>query len=225
MRDAVRRLLQLIIISAVSLFFIFSAVAQAKSYHFSSVDIDVIINPDGSFNMTEDRTFDFSGDYHWAEYILPVRGANAIADFSVSESGKPFPPSPSGETGTMLLTQNAQVIDAKWFFQATDEKRTFTIKYRAVGGVQAYRDTAEFYWKLIGPDWGVPTDRVSAVIHLPAGAGADRIKAWGHGPLQGSVKIVDGQTVRYTVDNLPSNTFLEARIAFPTRLIPHARVD
>jgi len=213
-----------IIIMAVVVFVMLACGASsalAKDYHFTKVNIDVQVQPDGSFDFTEKRTYKFSGDYSWAYYKLYLQGASDITDFQILEGDKVFEESHTQTPGTVQISKTTDYIYAKWFYKASDEERTFTIKYHAVGAIKAYKDIAEFYWKFIGPECEKSTDNVSVTVHLPAGASKDDIRAWGHGPLNGKVTIVDGQTVEYDVSNLPTHTFVEGRITFPPNLLPN----
>lgn len=189
--------------------------ALAKEYSFESVDIDVQINADGSFDLTDKRTYDFRDEFSWATYKVYKEGAQDITEFMIFEGNNPFQRSSSGEPGTVEISDNEDAISAKWFFSARDEKRTFTIKYKAVDSVKAYSDAAVFYWKLIGNEWDVPTGRVTANVHLPQEVDRQDIRAWAHGPLQGKVTIVDGKTVNFDVSELAPETFVEGRITFP----------
>lgn len=196
-----------------------------KDYHFERIKIDVTVNQDKSFDFVEERTFDFSGDFSWATYTLPIKGTSEIVDFSVSENGEGYQEDPSGSEGTFTVQRDPTKLFAKWYYSASDEKRTFTFRFHAVDGVKLYNDTAELYWKFIGEDSDKGTDFSEVTVNLPQGAEKNEIKAWLHAPLQGLVKIVDGQTVRFTVPNLPPNTFVEGRILFPPRLLEGALVD
>jgi uncharacterized membrane protein YgcG len=50
---------------------------------------------------------------------------------------------------------------------------------------------------------------------------SDDVKAWGHGPLQGLVKIVNPQTIELSVTDLGPGTFVEGSILFPTEAVPY----
>ena len=52
-----------------------STPAFAKEYHFSEIKIVVYVSADGYFDLVENRTYDFSGDFHWADYTLLTKGA------------------------------------------------------------------------------------------------------------------------------------------------------
>jgi uncharacterized membrane protein YgcG len=48
------------------------------------------------------------------------------------------------------------------------------------------------------------------------------VRAWGHGPLAGEVRIPDPQTVELIVRDLRPDTFVEGSIVFPIRSVPFA---
>ena len=88
------------------------------------------------------------------------------------------------EHGQELLTSGAP-YNLQWFFTAEDETRTFDIAYTVTGAAIGTPDVAELYWKWVGEDH--PTiGLVTATLHVPPGAG--RLRAWGHGPLTGTVQ-------------------------------------
>ncbi len=210
--------------------FLFPAGVMAKDYHFSTVDVDVTVNPDGSFDVVENRTFDFDGDFSWAAYNLPLYNEERgkfydVIGFSVSENDVVYEESTSSEPGTAQIIRSGDVISAKWFFSASDEQRTFTIKYKVGNGIDVYSDLAQFYWKFIGTGWEKGIGNFVATVTLSESASKYEIRAWGHGPLYGDATILDTHTVKYEVTNLPSETFMEGRILFPTLLVPQAKID
>jgi len=58
--------------------------AFAKSYEMTRVWIDAQVAPDGSMTVTEERTFDFTGDYTFAYWELDKGGSSGIEVLSVS---------------------------------------------------------------------------------------------------------------------------------------------
>ncbi|MDO8885684.1 DUF2207 domain-containing protein [Candidatus Oleimmundimicrobium sp.] len=218
------------LISILIFMFILPIGASAKDYYFPSVDIDVTVNSDGSFDVVENRTFDFDGDFSWAAYILPLYNEERekfydVTGFSISEGDVIYEESASSQPGTAQITRSGDVISAKWFFSASDEQRTFTIKYRVGNSIDVYSDLAQFYWKFIGTGWKKEIGNFVATVNLPEGASKKEIRAWGHGPLSGEVTILDSQTVKYEISNLPPEIFMEGRILFPTLLVPQAEID
>lgn len=106
------------------------------------------------------------------------------------------------------------------FVDARDENLIVSLDLTLIGGVAAYKDVGELYWKYISEDWAVPAENVSATFSLPVPAGVevlpgDNVLAWGHGPLDGSLSINPDGTIRYQVDHVDAGQYAEARILFP----------
>ncbi|MGH2404209.1 MAG: DUF2207 domain-containing protein [bacterium] len=195
--------------------------AAAKSYVFPLVQIDAKVNPDGSMWITERRTYDFSGSFSWASYILERRGWSEIADVSVADEAGTYAPGRSEAPRTYQVSMASHQMELKWYYSARDQQKTFTIRYRVLGVVTRYPDTAELYWRFVGTGWDVFTKRVRVSVQIP-GATRQDLRAWGHGPLSGVVSVEDG-VVRLSIDDLDATTFVEGRILFPSRLVPRAR--
>jgi len=49
--------------------------------------------------------------------------------------------------GTFILNETESSYEAKFYYYANSQKKTFTISYRVIGGFVAYNDVADFYWK------------------------------------------------------------------------------
>lgn len=211
-----------------------------KSYDFPRVEIDATVQPDGSLDLVERRTFDFDGDFSFAFFTIdwPVE---QIEEFSVTEDGRPL--------NVSTVESTSFQFKGRWEFAAEDERRTFTISYRARCAVEVWADTAHLNWQFIGTGWEVPTDHAFVRVHLPGAAkNAKQLErpsetcpatapsapvetrplregetlAWGHGPLGGEVLIPDPQTVTLEVSDLPEYTFVEGSILFPETSVPLA---
>ncbi len=210
----------------------------AKSYDFPEVRIDATVQPDGSLDLVEQRTFDFDGEFSFAFFTVAWPG-DQIEGFTVSEDGRSIPVDTSEATSYQFK--------GRWDFTAHDEERTFTISYRARCAVDVWADTAHLNWQFVGTGWEVPTDHAFVRVHLPGAAtNAKKLErpaetcpavaptasvetrplaqgetlAWGHGPLGGEVRIPDPQTVTLEVDDLPASTFVEGSILFPETAVP-----
>ncbi|MGH2373514.1 MAG: DUF2207 family protein, partial [bacterium] len=153
---------------------------------------------------------------------LERRGWTGIADVSVAEGQKRYRRATSGEPGTFQVSMTPTQMEVKWHFRAEDERRTFTIRYRAEGVVTRYRDTAELYWRFVGTGREAPAAHVVIRARIP-GAPKDALRAWGHGPPNGTVTLRAGE-VWLGVDDLPAGEFVEGRILFPARLVPGVRL-
>ena len=173
-----------------------------KEFSVPRVAVDATLAPDGTMQVVEHITYDFTGQFHYGTRPIPV-GAYTISDMHVAEQGHE------------LLTSGAP-YNLQWFFTAEDEQRTFDISYTVTGAAIGAPDVAELYWKWVGEDH--PTiGLVTATLHVPPGA--DPLKAWGHGPLTGSVHV-GTDTVRWRAPDVPQGTFVEGRVAIPPARMP-----
>jgi uncharacterized membrane protein len=173
-----------------------------KSFSVPRVAVEADLAPDGTLRVVEHITYDFTGAFTYGTRPIPV-GAYQITDMTVSERGVALP--------TVGAPHNLQ-----WFFEATDEVRTFDISYTVIGATVVAPDVVELYWKWVGEDH--PTiGRVTADLALPTGPG--RVRAWGHGPLNGVVRVGE-QSVRWAARDVPQGTFVEGRVAIPAVRFP-----
>lgn len=199
-------------------------IAEARSFRFTNLRIEAEVLPDGSLQIVEHRTAQFSGTFSGMYQWIRKDPGVSIVDVAVGEEGKPpytFRPGATdyGPAGTFYTQEQSGRLYVDWSFSATDETRTFTLTYRVTGQVKMHNDVAELYWKWVGAEWDQGVDSVSVRLTLPDGATEEQIRAWGHGPLNGIVQITSGQEVTWQVAPLPARTFLEGRVTFPTGLI------
>jgi len=197
----------------------------AKDYFIQSVKIDAQLNPDGSMEIREKRTYMFSGHFHWATYFLPTKGIGGIVDFSVGEEGRPYLESNKGAEGTYQYEEGPDMIRVKWFFDAEDEHKTFVISFRILDVVKVYQDCAVLYYKFVGTGWEKPSSKVKVNINPPESVSKEEVRAWAHGPLWGKIEIFDNGVVKANVENLPAHTFWEVRAIYPVQLFSEVKTE
>jgi len=221
--------------------------ATEKDFHFPEVTIDATVKPNGDLVLEERRTFDFrNGDFTYAYYQIDDP-QDHVRDFSIHEivDGREVPVEPDYASHT-ITTDGFQ---SQWSYVANDEERTWVFRYRVACAVDVWSDTAHLNWQFIGTGWGKPTSHAVITVHLPGSSTThaarpatcdpdaeppplgdldpvplDRseVRAWGHGPLNGQVTIVDPQTIRYEVHDVPPASYVEGSIVFPTEAVPTA---
>ena len=216
--------------------------AGAKSYRFPEVRIEAALLQDGTLELHERRTFEFDGSFSTAFFSVEPAGTPfARAEgFVVEEDGEEIPSRVSVGPGGSLT--------AEWSFSAQDERRTFDISYRIRCALLVYDDAAHLLWQFVGTGWDVPTDRVMVRVRVP-GRAVDAptrplagcpeepaeppatvplergdLRAWGHGPVGGEVRLPDPQTVTLEISDLPASTFVEGSILMPPEVAPLAPV-
>jgi hypothetical protein len=222
--------------------------ATEKDYHFPEVTIDATVLRNGDLRVEERRTFDFrNGDFTYAYYTIDDP-QDRVRDFTIHEAadGREVPVRPDYAFHT-ITTDGFQ---AQWSYRANDEERTWVLRYRVACAVDVWTDTAHLYWQFIGTGWEKPTSHAVVTVHLPprsertvtrrsecipedvaapangAPLRPGDVRAWGHGPLNGQITVLDPQTIRYEVRDVPPASYVEGSIVFPTEAVPSAlRVD
>ncbi|MGI6045396.1 MAG: DUF2207 domain-containing protein [Eggerthellaceae bacterium] len=210
-----------------------------KSYSMPRVNIAADVETDGSLHVTEQRTFNFSGDFEavwWTFSDLPSNSTLKVSSIQYADADENGNPTGSWTTLNEVPfviawrdeggpEEEAYSYDAGKdtvyaFSNASDTSRVYQIDYTVVNGVTAYKDIGEVYWKYIGDYWEESSQNVTCTISLPVPSGTtvtpgDNVRAWGHGPLDGQVSVGEDGKVTYTVSNVNAGQFSEARVVFP----------
>ena len=223
--------------------------AFAKSYDMTKVDITAQAETDGSLHAVEQRTFDFNGDFTavwWTFEGLPsnaelkvnsVRMARVDGDGNVVGEWETLPGVPfvldwrdAGGPGTDAYSVDAPKNTVYAFFDVSDEKAVIELDYTVVNGVQAYKDVAEVNWKYVGDQWEESSADITMTLALPVPQGVavepgENVRAWGQGPLDGSLAINSDGSVTYTVPKVNAGQYAEARVLFPVAWLTNLSPD
>jgi len=201
---------------------IFSAqpvMAKERSFEIQEVAINVRIDAEGNMWVTERDTYRFDGAFNGIVVQLDASGSDGIDNFQAfevtSQQDIPLDVEASG---------NGEQIQYKVYHQASDATSVFRFTYRIKNAVQVYADTAELYWTFFDITNPSELGDVRIDIEMPNGTAIPKedIKAFGHGPLSGTVEITEDGTVRYRVSPLPPERNLEVRILFPGSSVPNS---
>jgi len=215
----------LLVLAAGATFLLPVSGASAKSYRITAVNIDAQLKPDGDMDVIESRTYNFDGSFSFAYRDFPVAGPVRFEDFTVSEDGRAYRRSDSGEPGTYTIERNGDKLILTWYYRAKSESRTFDFSYRARGAVRRHSDVAVLYFKFIGDEWELSQYNVSLTVRPPAGLLAGDIRHWLHGPLWASSLIDPDGTIIAQCEDLPKGTHLEIRGLYPLRAFEGAPVE
>ena len=173
----------------------------AKSYTIPSVEISIQLNHDGSASVTENRTFDFDGNFTFAYQKInriPDQSANPgrrekydLSNFQICDQTTCFRRLQNSEirnaddlrpAQTFYVLENNDNYYIKWFYRSSSQEK-FILKYQIDNAITLHQDTAEFYWQLVGDEWELAQDKVTAQVKPPPSTNPDSIQAWAHGPL------------------------------------------
>ena len=204
-----------------------SYAANGREYYISGYKILVNIEKDGSCDVEERLTYSFSGKFNGVTLNIDLSGTGGIEDPQVfiNRNGEDIKAKEdtSGTAGTYEYNLSNNTATFKIYEPSQDEEKTFVYKYRLKDAVIKYNDIAEFNRAMIGTSWDVPIKNVYIEITIPDGASQDEIRVFAHGPLIGESEIISSNKVVFRISTVPSHTFIETRILFPTKLVPESK--
>ncbi|HNW59802.1 MAG TPA: DUF2207 domain-containing protein, partial [bacterium] len=186
-----------------------------KSYRMGPVHIEARLDPAGSLVVDEQRTYHFTGTYHYAYRSLPLREGVHYSDLAVLEGGQAYSQSPGEEPGRFTVNEADGALEVRWYFSARNEERTFVFHYRIDGAVSRHADAAVFYYQFIGKDWSKKQNDVTLTLHPPVEGTTGEVLHWLHGPLWARSAIQPSGRITATCAELPARVFLELRALYP----------
>lgn len=216
--------------------------AWAADYTMPKVDIEATVGADGSLHVVEERTFSYTGGSSEAVFAfdVPYSGELEVNGVWVGD------PDDIDQNGNVISTPLQRVsFDLDWrddkgtgptvssyavddvrdavyvFFSAADESCVVTVDYTVENALGVYRDVGELYWSYVNSNWEVDSQNVTLTVRLPVPEGADivpneTVRAWGHGPEDGTVAINADGSVTYACPTVRSGQYAAARVVFPT---------
>lgn len=162
------------VIASAILFCIVTSLAPAMAYSYTtdSYDVDITVNKDNTYDITENISVNFNTPKHGIFRYIPVgnhKGMGYMTITDITVDGWNF--ETYSENGNKVI-------------QIGDEDRTVTgeavypIKYK----VKVYDDRDEsrdfFYLDVIPTGWETPIDKASVRIKMPEKIDADKIKVY-----------------------------------------------
>ncbi|MFB9768623.1 DUF2207 domain-containing protein [Lactiplantibacillus modestisalitolerans] len=191
-------------------------------YEVTKYRVNVAVRTDGSADVRQAVTYDFDDSYHGVFNVQDLRGINGAQLQGVTTRlNKQAAVAATAQTNerdqTYQVTQNKERMRVKVYRSVqSGDQLTVTYRYRLLGVVTNYADTAELNWKIIGTGWDVDLQNVRLQIQLPARS-IKQLQAWTHGPLSGHTQVDRKRgRVTMTLAENPENEFVESHLLFPT---------
>jgi uncharacterized membrane protein len=195
----------------------------AKDYSIPNVKIEVTLNRDGSASFIEERTYSFDGSFSFGYYDLPKEGYDSLEEFLVYEGDTLYKKENSKLSQTYYIEDSGNYYRVNFFYDAFYETKTFKFVYKLKGVTKVYEDYGEFYFKLQGTGWDKKIGLFESYIKFLSPIPKENYFVWAHGPLWGRIDKVDEKTVYLRVEDVPANTFVEARILVPSDYFTDAK--
>jgi uncharacterized membrane protein len=199
------------------LVFLFSLTfVSAKYYSIDEANTQFIINKDGSIDVTEYITFNFSGDFSFAYRTLPSGSWN-YSNFHIYDGEKEL------EYDTSHTYSGTEY---KWYYSASNEMKTFRMTYTINNAITAYQDVAEFNWKIWGGDWEKGVGELKGFILLPEKVDdANEVYTWGRPEINGKIALQNNDRIIFQAFNIPAYSWVEIRSVFPSEMLSVSKIN
>jgi|GEM_PF-904948 uncharacterized membrane protein len=199
--------------------------AYGKDYIIRSVETEMVIERDGTVSVTEYRRYTFDGSFSWADYRLNTNEFGDISDLTIHELNEDYVKNASEEPGSYQINREDDIIQLKWFFDATNTTRTFIISYSLSDVVTTGMNWAEFDWHYLSDDWGKTTEYFTALVSFEEDitVSSNSLYAWLYSNSQAQVDTGNG-TLSIVAERVSKRHEIRVRFLFPKSAIPEAQV-
>lgn len=172
-----------------------SAVSSSSDYTIQSYDIDIVVNEDNTFDITENITAYFNVSKHGIYRKIPLKNSvirndgtksnnrAIVSNVSVSEDYKT-----SKENGYLVI----KIGSSDQTYIGT---HSYTIKYKYNIGKDPLKDADELYFNLIGSEWDTSIESVKFRVTMPKSFDKSLL-----GFASGNVGSTDSSNISYNVN-------------------------
>ena len=212
-----------------ALFLLWNTAVYAGDLELRNLNYDVTLNSDGTANVKEQWDIEIKDtNTLFKTFEIDKTKYSGITNVSLIETTNGI-----NKSFTQIY-QEKYHVDKDCFYALVNSKgqfevawgvhedndyarRSFEMNYTIIDAVKNYADASEFYWQFISTKSAIPTKKVTGTITLPTNViNNEDFRVWAHGPLNGNITKTSSNTVTFEVENLSSNTMLEARVVTPT---------
>lgn len=140
---------------------------SAGGYTIQSYDIDMIVNDDNTFDITEKITVNFSSAKHGIFRKLPLKNSVVRNDGTKSNNRARITDIKVSEEFSTYKENGYEVIKIGSASATVTGTHTYTIKYKYNIGKDPLKDADELYFNLIGNEWDTSIRKLSFKITMP----------------------------------------------------------
>lgn len=201
---------------------LFTTIFGRTVYEIERLDIVANIERDGSLEVEERVIYDI-GKINGILYNIDALGYGKFTDLQIfyEDDGefKQARNNTAPSEGNFTVSVDDGLYKIKLYAPSQNERKEFIFRYNLTRGVTVYRDIAQLNRKMVGKDWQNSIGNISVTVNLSENVKKDDIYAFGHGPLTGNIEILDGKSVRYTLNDYRPGEFLEVNLLFPKNIL------
>ncbi len=204
----------------------FGAHAQSKAVIVERRDANMTLNADGTVNVVETWVVKFQGGpFRFAFRSIPLHRISALEFQGVSENGAAYARADTEQPNTYRVQSDGGERALYWYFEpATNETRTFQLRYTLYDALRLYDGGDQFWWKFIEDERGYPIQAARVTVQLPAEFSPAEIVAttYENGIETNGARVVNGRTVEFTGGPFADGVEWEIRAQFPHGVVTQA---
>ena len=197
--------------------------ALEKSYYYHSIEVDIQINQDSTFEVTEKQTYNLKGDFGYFYRDVELKDLDHISDIEVFDT--------QGEKlnkNEYKVSYKGNRVSIQWDFPRRvfdNESKSWTIKYKVYGGLGFYEKWDELYWNAIFEDREVEVRQAEVVVRLPEEVERGQIGQklfigeLGSKTESNNYQVIDSQTIRFWGYNIRPHNFLTIVVTWPKGIV------
>ncbi|MFH1187371.1 MAG: DUF2207 domain-containing protein [bacterium] len=184
---------KIILFKKILILFLFTFVfaissVKANEYSYNSIDVNIKINQDSTFDVEEHQFFNYIGEFHAGWRSISLGKIDQISDIEVidGKTGMPliysyFRKNKTDPTswGKFTYYKDKGFENIEWYYNLSDTSHEWIIKYKVHGGIGFYEKYDELYWNIF-TNYEIPIKKSSAYVILPDAASKENIliDAW-----------------------------------------------
>ncbi|MCK5475153.1 MAG: DUF2207 domain-containing protein [Candidatus Pacebacteria bacterium] len=192
----------------------------AGVYHYKDFEVDIKINEDSTFDVTEKQTYYLNGSFGFFNRDISLYKIDAITDIEVFDGDNNRILKNELEIKSVIGKKHIQWNFPRRFF--LKEEKSWTVKYKVHGGINFLKDYDEIYWNAIPPNRTVSVENVKVIVNLPNDEKfrSDLIKLYSEQVLPKSYYFkYDNKQAVFEGKDLRSNTNFTIAVGFPKGIV------
>lgn len=194
--------------------------ASTSEYTIESYNIDMIVNENNTFDITETITTYFNVSKHGIYRKIPLKNTITRTDGTTSTNSAKISNVSVSESYTTSKSNGYYVLQIGSSSQTLIGSHTYTIEYTYNIGKDPLKDADELYFNLIGDEWDTSISDISFNITMPKSFDSDSLGfssgVTGSTSSSNVTYTVSGNTISGTVsDTLEAGEALTVRLTLP----------
>lgn len=203
-------------VTFISIILALPAFLFANDYSIPDIHIEVTVTETGTLLISEHRTYQFDGDFSWADYRISKEGFYEIRNIRVSEGDSTYLNLNNEEEGTFSVSESDNAVTIKWNYSAADTQRTFTISYELVGAVAIGPEWTSLFRNFLASGREKSTSDFTLNISLPETVSSDSVYTWQRDKADDFQINKQARGVEFTGSDISRKEAAIIRVVFPT---------